>query len=399
MIDLELLLDIAKRDLLDLWMAKMLVVMLVLMPLLFIGMFGYMYPPSPSPNPNTNNLGSVYPNLPVCLVVMDNGQMANTYANEFIQVSTEQKLFTISEAASFQEAKNMLVEGKLKGIVVFPQGFSAALASKTPATVQVTVDESNPTIASIVQSEIAGVFNIINSEMSAQNIDAIDGGQENSAYLMQPVSIINEPLISGAASSFQFLAPGFVALTVVTGSLIGVATSISKEKEQGTMDGLLVAPVSNISIIAGKVLAQTVRGMIQGFITLGLAILVFGVRIYGSPIVMILVMFLGTASFVGIGIVLSAIAPDQETANVMASLLQFPMMFLCGIMFPIEQLPAWMQIIGKALPLYYAADALRKVIILNAGMNLIMPDILILIGYAAATMVCALPLFDKAMRK
>jgi len=283
--------------------------------------------------------------------------------------------------------------------VVFPQGFSAALASKTPATVQVTVDESNPTIASIVQSEIAGVFNIINSEMSAQNIDAIDGGHENSAYLMQPVSIINEPLISGAASSFQFLAPGFVALTVVTGSLIGVATSISKEKEQGTMDGLLVAPVSNISIIAGKVLAQTVRGMIQGFITLGLAILVFGVRIYGSPIVMILVMFLGTASFVGIGIVLSAIAPDQETANVMASLLQFPMMFLCGIMFPIEQLPAWMQIIGKALPLYYAADALRKVIILNAGMNLIMPDILILIGYAAATMVCALPLFDKAMRK
>jgi len=399
LIDLELLLDIAKRDLLDLWMAKMLVVMLVLMPLLFIGMFGYMYPPSPSPNPNTNNLGSVYPNLPVCLVLMDSGQMANTYANEFIQVSTEQKLFTISEAASFQEAKNMLVEGKLKGIVVFPQGFSAALASKSPATVQVTVDESNPTIASIVQSEIAGVFNIINSEMSAQNIDAIDGGQENSAYLMQPVSIINEPLISGAASSFQFLAPGFVALTVVTGSLIGVATSISKEKEQGTMDGLLVAPVSNISIIAGKVLAQTVRGMIQGFITLGLAILVFGVRIYGSPIVMILVMFLGTASFVGIGIVLSAIAPDQETANVMASLLQFPMMFLCGIMFPIEQLPAWMQIIGKALPLYYAADALRKVIILNAGMNLIMPDILILIGYAAATMVCALPLFDKAMRK
>ena len=399
MIDLDLMLDIAKRDLLDLWMAKMLVVMLVIMPLLFIGMFGYMYPPAPSPNPNTDNLGSVYPNLPVCIVMMDNGQAANNFALRFIQVSTEQKLFTISEAASFQEARNMLVEGKLKGIVVFPQGFSAALASKTPATVEVTVDETNPTIASIVQSEIAGVFNIIDSEMSAQNINAIDGGQESSAYLVQPVSIINEPLISSATSSFQFLAPGFVALTVVTGSLIGVATSISKEKEQGTMDGLLVAPVSHVSIIAGKVIAQTVRGMIQGSITLVLTVLIFNVRIYGSPIVMVVVMFLGTASFVGVGIVLSTVAPDQETANVMASLLQFPMMFLCGIMFPIEQLPAWMQIIGKALPLYYAADALRKVVILNASMNLIMPDILILMAYAAATMVLALPLFDKAMRK
>jgi ABC-2 type transport system permease protein len=68
-------------------------------------------------------------------------------------------------------------------------------------------------------------------------------------------------------------------------------------------------------------------------------------------------------------------------------------------MFPIEQLPSWMQLIGKALPLYYAADALRKVVILNASMNLIMPDILILVAYAAATMVLAVPLFDKAMRK
>jgi ABC-2 type transport system permease protein len=393
------MMDIAKRDLLDLWMAKVLVVMLVMMPLLFIGMFGYMYPPAPSPNPNTNNLGSVYPNLPVCLVMMDNGQTAKDFALQFIHVSTEQKLFTITEAASFQDARNMLVEGKLKGIVVFPQGFSAAIASKMSATVEVTVDESNPTIASIVRSEIAGVFTIIDSDMSAQNINAIDGAKVNPLFLVQPVSIINEPLISGAASSFQFLAPGFVALTVVTGSLIGVATSISKEKEQGTMDGLLAAPVSNISIIAGKVIAQTIRGMIQGSITLVLAILVFNVRIYGSPIVMVIVMFLGTASFVGVGIVLSAVAPDQETANVMASLLQFPMMFLCGIMFPIEQLPSWMQLIGKALPLYYAADALRKVVILNASMNLIMPDILILIAYAAATMVLALPLFDKAMRK
>jgi ABC-2 type transport system permease protein len=392
------MLDIAKRDLLDLWMAKMLVAMLVIMPLLFIGMFGYMYPPAPSPNPNTNNLGSVYPNLPVCLVLMDNGQAANNYALQFIQVSTEQKLFTVNEAASFQEARNMLVEGKLKGIIVFPQGFSAALASQMPATVQVTVDDSNPTIASIVRAEIAGVINIIDSEISARNIAVIDG-RENPAFLVQPVSVINEPLISSAASSFQFLAPGFVALTVVTGSLIGVATSISKEKEQGTMDGLLAAPVSHVSIIAGKVIAQTVRGMIQGSITLVLAILIFNVRIYGSPIVMVIVMFLGTASFVGVGIVLSTVAPDQETANVMASLLQFPMMFLCGIMFPIEQLPVWMQVIGKVLPLYYAADALRKVVILNAGMNLIMPDILILMAYAVVTMALALPLFDKAMRK
>jgi len=126
--------------------------------------------------------------------------------------------------------------------------------------------------------------------------------------------------------------------------------------------------------------------------------LLFGVQIYGSPIIMLIVMVLGTASFVGVGIIMTAVAPDQETAQMMTMLLQFPMMFLCGIMFPIDQLPGWMQYIGKALPLYYAADALRKVIILNASLTIILPDVLILVVYMFLTMTIAIPLFERAMR-
>ena len=73
----------------------------------------------------------------------------------------------------------------------------------------------------------------------------------------------------------------------------------------------------------------------------------FGVQIYGSPIIMLIVMVLGTASFVGVGIIMTAIAPDQETAQMMTIILQFPMMFISGILFPIDQLPGWMQYIGK----------------------------------------------------
>jgi len=83
----------------------------------------------------------------------------------------------------------------------------------------------------------------------------------------------------------------------------------------------------------------------------------------------------------------------------MTMLLQFPMMFISGILFPIEQLPTWLQLIGKAFPLYYAADALRKVIILNADMTTIIPDIVILLVYTFLTMTIALPLFEKAMRR
>jgi len=96
---------------------------------------------------------------------------------------------------------------------------------------------------------------------------------------------------------------------------------------------------------------------------------------------------------------LTAVAPDQETAQMMTVLLQFPMMFVSGILFPIDQMPTWLQSVGKAMPLYYAADALRKVIILNAPLTAIMPDVLILIVYTFLTMTIAIPLFEKAMRR
>ena len=390
---------IARRDLLDLWRAKMLLFFFILMPLLLMTMFGFIYPPVPKSNPSTGNIGTAFSNLPVALVQMDDGQTANSVAAQFIQISAQQGLFKISEIASYPAARDQIVEGNIKGIIIIPQSFSDAIAAGQPATIQVTVDETNPTIASVVQSEISAVFGIIGSDMSTQSINNISGGKVNPAFIIQPISITKIPLITGVSSSFQFLAPGFMALTVITGSLQGVASAISREREQGTMDGLLASPIPHVSIILGKVAAQTVRGLIQGFLILGLSMLLFGVQIYGSPIIMFIVMVLGTASFVGVGIIMTAVAPDQETAQMMTMLLQFPMMFISGILFPIDQLPGWLQYIGKALPLYYAADALRKVIILNASLAAIMPDVLILIVYTFLTMTAAIPLFEKAMKR
>jgi len=109
---------------------------------------------------------------------------------------------------------------------------------------------------------------------------------------------------------------------------------------------------------------------------------------------MLLVMVLGVASFIGVGIIMTSLAPEQETAQMMATLLHFPMMFLSGVLFPINHLPVAVQYIDKSCPLYYAADALRKVVILNAGVNIIMPGLLVLLAYSAVTMAIAAPIFN-----
>lgn len=114
---------------------------------------------------------------------------------------------------------------------------------------------------------------------------------------------------------------------------------------------------------------------------------------------MVLLLLLGVLSFTGIGIIATSIAADQETAMMMMMLMQFPMMFLSGILFPIDQLPGWLASVGKSLPLYYAADALRKVVVLNASFNQIIWDVVVLVLYATITIGIAIPVFRKAMAR
>jgi ABC-2 type transport system permease protein len=389
---------VTQKDLLDFWKAKMLVAFFMIMPILFMSMFGFMFPQTGESNPFSGKVSTPYKNAPIGIVLEDQGLFALQVADQFREMSSSTGLFKVQDFASFESAREQIVSGNLKGVVVIPVGFTEAFNSQRQATVIITVDDTNPQIASIIYSEAALILKAISDGLSVSLIAKMDNGVDPS-FVSKPISVENRDLIAGTANTFQFLAPGFIALTAVMGVLSGLGAAISREKEQGTMDGLMVAPVSRYSIVVGKILAQTVRGLIQGFMILIISMFLFGVRVYGNPLLMMLVMLLGVASFSGIGIIVTSMAAEQETAQMMMMMLQFPMMFLCGIVFPIEQLPIWLQAVGKLLPLYYAADALRKIMVLNASFSQVFLDIGVLGIYSVVTMGMAMPIFRKVMRR
>lgn len=377
----------------------MLIVMFFLMPILLMGMFGYMYPSTPKANAAVGIIPSAFPNLRLALVRDDYSSVADTFAAAFTDIAQSQKLFRVLEYTDYVTARHAIVRGDLSGIMRIPEGFGSGILSGMQGTVELTVDETDAQVAAVVQSEVTMIVGIVSASMSTSIVKSMMGDRINPTFVIQPVSVSGVPLIRGSSSRFQFLAPGFMALTVVMGTLSGVGTAIAKEKEQGTMDGLMACPISMTTVVVGKTLAQTIRGLIQAMIVLGISMVLFGVRVYGSPSLMLLSLGLGVMSFVGVGIILSTLAPEQETAQMMMMLLQMPMMFLCGIIFPISQLPDWLQLVGKSLPLYYAADALRRVMVLNAGLDVIGKDLTILIVYAIITMGVALLIFRKTMAK
>jgi ABC-2 type transport system permease protein len=175
--------------------------------------------------------------------------------------------------------------------------------------------------------------------------------------------------------------------------------AISQEKEVGTMDGMMVAPINRLSIILGKTLAQTARGFLLGAIILALAVGLFGVTIHGNIFLVFALLLLGVFAFVGLGVVITSFAKDQETAQMMMTTLMFPMMFLSGVLFPIQQMPWYMQTISQFLPLTYAADALRKVMVLGADIPAISNELIILIAFGVVMTAIAVPVFRKMMTR
>jgi ABC-2 type transport system permease protein len=262
-------------------------------------------------------------------------------------------------------------------------------------------DESNPQISSIMQITFKEILEQMGTFMAQQTIQELSPlvNESNSLAIVKPYNVQTEGAVEGDLSYFDFIAPGIMAMTVMMSVMTGLPAAITHEKETGTLDGMMVAPINRLAIILGKTIAQMTRGILQGTIILILASVLFGVTIHGNIILVFALLLLGVFSFVGLGVAITSFAKDQETASMMMMTLVFPMMLLSGVFFPIEQMPWFMQGIANFLPLTYVSSALRKVMVLGADIPMIGTELIVLIGFGIIMTAIAIPVFKKAMTR
>lgn len=387
---------IAWKDLTELFRNRLGLVLLIVMPLFMMAMIGFIYPSN----------GTTVNDLPVALVNEDSGFGNSTIPSQtFImglqQINDQTHMLTLSNASSIAEIKDKVQKGELNGGIVIPINFSASIMSGEQGTLIIVTDQSNPTISATMQAALTATFDQMGTLLAQQNVQMLNSTvtANNALSIVKPYNVKTEGVVSGTPSYFDFIAPGIMAMTVMMSVMTGLPVAISQEKEIGTMDGMMVAPINRLSIILGKTLGQTVRGLIQGTVILALAVGLFGVTIHGSLLLVFGLLLLGVFSFVGLGVVITSFAKDQETAQMMMTTLMFPMMFLSGVLFPIQQMPWFMQSIAKFLPLTYAADALRKVMVLGADVSAISTELIVLIVFGAVMTAIAVPVFRRMMTR
>ena len=356
--------DITWKDLKTFLRGRTRVVFSILMPIIMMIMLGYIFPKTGGSY--DGNIGIYSKDL------IFNAKVEKSLPS----TSTGKMIFYNSR----QDLINALASGKIMIGAVIPKDFSLSIALNRTVTMDVIPSPANPQAGIMMSQMLAGMF-----------------GSEGAKNIKQ--NIVQSNLVNADGTAFNyydFTVPGLMAMIAIMSVMTGLAASITRERELGTLDGIMVTPISRGSVVIGKILAQAIRGIVTAMIILVVSWLFFGVKFTGTSLLWtIFLLLLSTFSFIGVGVMITAAMKDQETAMISMTTITFPMMFFSGVFFPIQQMPKIMQYIAYIFPLTYAADALRNIITLNVGWNFIWMDVVVLICFTVVTSVAATVSFQK----
>ena len=188
------------------------------------------------------------------------------------------------------------------------------------------------------------------------------------------------------------LAPGLIAMAALFGTTSMEAIVITFEKRVGALERLQLAPITDVSIIVGKVLGGTIFGLVISTVMTVLSILFLGSEIVYPP-VFILSLLLTAIDHSALGALVAVSVKEVFEAQTLSNYFRFPMIFLCGIFLPLDEMPAALRYLARVLPLTYSVETLRASMTGLSGNAPV--DLLILAGYSVFLVALSVFFFRK----
>jgi ABC-2 type transport system permease protein len=260
-------------------------------------------------------------------------------------------------------------KGKVKQVVVFEPDFGQKLIREGKAGMQLIADATDPNLARLVTSYTTGIVNDYIKKMHPNLHMPLEIKPEVRMYFNEEMK-----------SAYQFV-PGTMALILMLISALMTSISITREKETGTMEILLVSPLKPVQIIVGKVLPYLILSVINGFVIVLIGHLVFGVPVAGSFILLMLETILFILMALCLGILISTMAKNQMVAMFISMIaLMLPTIILSGFIFPIENMPVVLQWVSHIIPARWFISIIRGIMLKGVGISFLWKETLILIG-------------------
>jgi ABC-2 type transport system permease protein len=290
----------------------------------------------------------------------------------------------VGPVGSRAEVQRRIERGDARAAVIIPPDYEVDIKRRRTAHTQVIVDAADPLASS---AAISG---------------ATLAGQARSAALgapgskrQPPIEVRVRPWYNPGLESSIYIVPGVIGLLLTLTLLMITAMALVRERERGTLEQLIVTPISKTGLMLGKVLPFALVGYVQVTVILLLGRFVFDVPIRGS----LGLLYLITAPFIvaslALGLFVSTVVRTQVQAMQLSFVFILPTVLLSGFMFPREAMPPFAQWLGAIFPITYYLRVLRGILLKGVGMNALWQDTLALVAFALVLLAFSVRRFQK----
>ncbi len=262
----------------------------------------------------------------------------------------------VGEVQNIEQLSSEIRKGNAYVGLQIPPHFTRDVRTGNPARVQMLIDGSNSTTA----------LQALNTAVSLTLSQSVQRMMKDVGSTHVPIEVRPQMLYNPTMRSPNFYVPGVIGVVLQIGTTFATAMAVVRERERGTLEQLLVSPLSSWGLMLGKLIPYLCLGMTMALLLFGIMRFVFAVPIAGSVIAMVAATFVYVFALLSLGLLVATKAENQMQALQMSMAFILPSVFFSGFIFPRETMPAIFYWLGAALPTTYFIALMRAIILRGA---------------------------------
>lgn len=368
---------IIRKEFIQIWRDPRSLAVVVIMPVVMLLLYGY-------------GMNSDVRHLRTAVMDMDNTRRSR----DLLAAFTQSGYFDFNvRMDSYERLEHLLGSGKVSLVIVVPRGFAADLSSGI-AQLQIITDGSDAASALIAMGYAAEIGRTFSKNLVISELKRRGAGTRSLAG----VNVLIRYWYNPELKSSNFIVPGLIAVILMMLSSLLTSMTVVRERERGTIEQLVVSPISPTELVIGKMLPYAAIAFVDIVLVILGGLLIFHVPLMGSPPLLLLASVLFLAAALGLGMLISCAAKTQLAAMmiaVMATML--PTILLSGFMFPISGMPPVIRMVTYLIPARYFLVIVRGIFLKGVGADYLWPQMLLLLVSGVALIVLSAKRFRKVL--
>jgi len=372
--------SIIRKEFIQIIRDRRTLVVILLMPVIQLVLMGYA-------------AASDVKNVP--LAVLDQSRTAQSRA--LLDAFRATGYFVINyEVTNEQDLERLIGEGQAKTGLIIPPDYGQKVSRGQSVSVAFIIDGTDSSISagSLAAARLIGQTQ--SAEMQVQRLSR-QTSVSASMSAASGIDVRTQVWYNPDMVTAYIMVPAMIGLILQNITSTLSASAIVRERENGTIEQLIVTPIRAWELIVGKLFPYTLIAFVNVLEILLLGTLWFHVPIRGSLVLLLALSALFVITSLSLGLLISTAARTQREAQTLGMLIQLPSMFLSGFFFPIAAMPPVLQAISVLVPLKYFLTIVKAIVLKGVTLQLLLPEVLALTLFALATMILAVSRFTKRL--